>query len=196
MKLASHNSWTYLSPKKWWMKLLSFTAKCQNLNIYDQYKLGVRCFDLRVRFSKSGDMILAHGIIEYDYSEFNIVEDLWFLNKLSTDDFPIYIRVVNEVRNQKHDTIENEKRFEKLCRKFECLFPNLRFWYGMNLLKHQRVVYRFQNNPSCEELYASVTKPKIIDDWFPWLYARFNNKKNLKKGTDKDFMLIDFVNIT
>lgn len=178
------------------MRMLSFTAKCQNKTIKEQYDLGVRCFDLRIRFSKTGDIILAHGIIEYDYSEQDLMNDLWFLNKISTDNSPVYIRMINEIRNSKHYTDENRYRFGILCYKFELLFPKLRFWCGMNLLKPQSVVYRFQNNPSCEELYASVTKPKIIDDWFPWLYARFNNKKNLKSGTDKDFMLIDFVNIT
>ena len=33
MILGSHNSWTYLSPKKWWMKALAFTAKCQKYDI-------------------------------------------------------------------------------------------------------------------------------------------------------------------
>ena len=32
-----------------------------------------------------------------------------------------------------------------------------------------------------------------LDDWFPWLYAFFNNKKNIEKGTNKHYMLLDFV---
>ena len=70
MILGSHNSWTYLTPKKWWMKLISFTAKCQDYHIYDQYyRYGVRCFDLRVRFNSDGKAIISHGIIEYDFDE-------------------------------------------------------------------------------------------------------------------------------
>ena len=36
---------------------------------------------------------------------------------------------------------------------------------------------------------------KIWDDWFPYLYARIMNKKNIKKGTDKEWMLLDFLHI-
>ena len=37
-------------------------------------------------------------------------------------------------------------------------------------------------------------KPRIIDDWYPRIYAKLNNKRNIKLGTDKDILLIDFVN--
>jgi hypothetical protein len=51
------------------------------------------------------------------------------------------------------------------------------------------------SEPTCEENYSSVMPPKWLDDWFPWLYAKLNNRKILSKGTDKDILLIDFVNI-
>ena len=43
--------------------------------------------------------------------------------------------------------------------------------------------------------YSSVRKPYLIDDWFPWLYARLQNKKVLKKKIDADILAIDFVDI-
>ena len=49
--------------------------------------------------------------------------------------------------------------------------------------------------PTCSESYSSVCPPKIIDDWWPWLFAYLNNKKIKEKGTNKDILLIDFVNI-
>ena len=36
--------------------------------------------------------------------------------------------------------------------------------------------------------------PRLIDDWYPRLFAKVNNKEIVKKGTDKDILLIDFVN--
>ena len=53
MILGSHNSWSYLPPKHWWMWPIHFMAKCQRVDIREQYeKYGVRCFDLRVRWKK------------------------------------------------------------------------------------------------------------------------------------------------
>ena len=37
--------------------------------------------------------------------------------------------------------------------------------------------------------------PKIIDDWIPVLYAKLKNRKIRKEGTDKDILLIDFVDL-
>jgi len=48
MILGSHNSWSYLPPKKWYMKPFRFTAQCQDWDIKTQYEHGVRCFDLRL----------------------------------------------------------------------------------------------------------------------------------------------------
>ena len=66
MIVGSHNSWSYLPSKKWWMAPFKFMAKCQDLNIIEQYEIGVRCFDLRVRFNKKGEFILGHGFMQYD----------------------------------------------------------------------------------------------------------------------------------
>jgi hypothetical protein len=37
--------------------------------------------------------------------------------------------------------------------------------------------------------------PRIIDDWWPWLYAKIHNKKNRLRNYKEDILLIDFVNI-
>lgn len=194
MILASHNSWSYLRPKTWWMRLIRFTARCQRKNILDQYRLSVRCFDLRVRF-KNWKPVFAHGIIEYEYTEDEVMKDLFFLNDLSDVEDPVYIRVVNEIRNVNDYTERQVTQFRTFCSALEARFPNIRFWGGQNLLKQQTTEYVFKDSPSCEELYSSVCPPRIIDDWWPWLYARFHNKKNLTKWTDKDILMIDYVDI-
>ena len=61
--------------------------------------------------------------------------------------------------------------------------------------KNYELDYNFDYEPSEEGVYSSVQDPKIIDDWFPWIFAKINNKKTFKKGTDKDILAIDFVNI-
>jgi len=195
MVIGSHNAWTFLRPRKWWMRLLAFTARCQHYNIYEQHLIfHSRCFDLRVRFD--GDrFVVAHGIIEYEITKDDILDDLRWFSVLSTKDEPIYIRVINEIRSYRKYNADEVERFAAFCKEIEECFPTLVFFCGMNLLPEPSVDYDFGNTVTCEELYASVRKPRIIDDWWPWWYARFHNKKNIAKGTDRDVLLIDFVNI-
>ena len=74
------------------------------------------------------------------------------------------------------------------------MYPNIIWWCGRNLYNWE-FDYDFGTEPSCHEDYSSVSKPKLIDDWWPWLYAKRKNKEILEKGTDKEILLIDFVNI-
>ena len=55
-------------------------------------------------------------------------------------------------------------------------------------------IYRFKTyDLTTDDKYASVDSPKLIDDWWPWIYSFRNNKKILKEGTSKDILFIDFV---
>ena len=186
--LGSHNSWSYLKPKKWWMKILGFTAKCQSADIREQYELhGVRCFDLRVKFN--GDVPqVAHGLIEYDYTHTQLFADLDYLNSKGD----VVVRVLHEARNLQ--AIRDRGKFFEFCSGLEKDWTEIKFWCGRNLFNWTED-YQFQYNPSCEEKYASVCVPKFIDDWWPWLFARRNNRKILEAGTTCDILLIDFVNI-
>lgn len=189
MIIGSHNSWSYLPPKKWWMKLIAFTARCQSDNIVEQYTYdGVRCFDLRVRF-KDNKPIVAHGIIEYDINEKDLFESLEYLN-LKGD---VFVRILHEVRTKKQYTEEAVENFVDFIIKLQTRFTNIRFWCGKNLYNWE-TDYEFPCKLSCEEKYASVCSPKLIDDWYPRWFAKFNNKRILKERTNKDILLIDFVN--
>ena len=88
----------------------------------------------------------------------------------------------------------NRSMFKNLCGLFKLKYRNIKFWCGRNLYNWE-VDYDFGEEPTCEENYSSVSNPKYIDDWFPYIYAKFNNKKIRQKGTEKDILLIDFVNI-
>lgn len=190
MIVGSHNSWSYLPSKKWWMTPFKFMAKCQDLNIIEQYKIGVRCFDLRVRFNKKGAFVLGHGFMQYDISLDELLEDLKWLN--SKED-TVYIRILHEVRNKHQYTTSSIAKFKYLCTGLVTAYPNLIFWCGRNLYNWE-IDYSFSCNPSCEEKYSSVRSPKLIDDWYPRWFAKKNNIDILYKGTDKDILLIDFVN--
>jgi hypothetical protein len=189
--IGSHNAWSYLSPRKWWMKVFNFMSKCQKYDIKTQYEeYNSRCFDLRVRFDEKGNIIIAHGLAEYKYSYDDLFSDLNYL-KTKND---VYLRILHEVRTKEAYTQESIDNFKKFCKYVEMTYPTIKCWCGRNLYNWE-IDYQFKNDPSCEELYSSVCPPKYIDDWIPILYAKLKNKENIEKGTDKEIMLIDFVNI-
>ena len=196
MVLGSHNAWTFLRPKKWWMRLLAFTARCQRYDIFNQCLVyNSRCFDLRVRFNDDYTPVVAHGIIEYDIDKKKLLDTLDWLNDFSTKEHPVYIRVINEIRSYRNYRTEEVEKFVEFCQYIEARFTRLVFFCGMNLLPEPSIDYDFHTSVTCEELYASVRKPRILDDWWPWWYARFHNKKNIEKGTNQQVLLIDFVDI-
>lgn len=189
--IGAHNSWSFLPVKKWWMKPFGFMAKCQSSNIRSQYLMhNVRCFDLRIFFNDNDEMTIRHGMVVYEYTEEQLFKDLAFLNNRADT---CYVRVLHEVRCKKKYTPHETEEFQMFCEKMEKAFPRLKFWCGRNLVDWT-VDYKFKNEPTCEEKYSSVCPPKVIDDWIPVLYARLKNRKIRKEGTDKDILLIDFVN--
>lgn len=189
---GSHNSWTYLRPRRLWMYLIAWTARCQRYSIPEQYVDDTKCFDLRVKFDKRGNMTIAHGLVKYKYTDTQLMQDLQWLSAVSTRQFPVYVRVLHEVRNKRELNHSSQMCFRRFCDNLVKRFPGITFFGGNNLVDGS-VDYNFGNCVTIEDAYASVVCPKV--GWWPWLYARFNNKKNLSKKTDKDVVFVDFVDI-
>lgn len=185
MILASHNSWTYLSPKKWWMRLFAFAARCQQNDIRQQYHNGARMFDLRIRFDSYGNKIMAHGLIEYPTT--NIKKDLEFLQSLNED---IYIRIILETGKE---NVYNENLFKEFCYNIKEKYNNIKFFGGRRKYDW-KVIFDFGiEEPCIKELHASVVNSKI-DDLYPYLYAKRNNDRNVKNNQDYNgYLMIDFI---
>ena len=187
--LGSHNSWSYLPVKRWWMRPLAFMARCQRLDIRRQYEMGVRCFDLRVRFHY-GQMVVAHGIVEYAIDMTTLIEDLEWIDVQGG----CYVRVIHEVRNKRQYESTSKMFFESFCYVVRSDLRNIRFWNGRNLYNYEKD-YEFGEDPSNDGKYASVCAPRLIDDWWPWLYARLHNRRISLKDCDKEILLVDFVDM-
>lgn len=218
MRIGSHNTMSYLRPATWWGRLLRFTAQCQGKNIYDQFELGVRTFDLRVVFDKkTGEPHFAHGLITYESADVYGILD--YLNmqaisdKLRKEDEPIYIRILNE-RNKDYD------RFVSFCSGIEKEYKSLRFFGGHNK-KDWRRLYTFKNpDPSLIDKYSSCNNDLVyysclgellrrlhlpvpvtgwhLDDLFPRIYAWAFNEywRDVYDGTHpNDTLLQDFVGV-
>jgi hypothetical protein len=193
--LGSHNSWSFLKPTKWWMKLIAFTAKCQKHSIAEQYWLdGVTCFDLHIRFDELGNVKVVHGPVEYDLEDIHIEEYFKWAN--DQKDSQIYIRIILDVRSRKamYQYGHQREYFQKYCEKIEKIYPNVIFWCG-RMVTGWAQDYKFKNEPTCQESYASVCSPKFIDDLWPWIFAKKHNRIIKNNGTNADILLIDFVDI-
>lgn len=201
-KLGSHNSWSYLPPKKWWMKLIKFTAQCQNVDIMTQYDTwGVQLFDLRIRFDTTKDSPLAglklvNGIVEYNFTYTKLIEELSYLDSKKD----AAIRLILDLRGvDKKDYTLQRTYFNRFYRQVLKNFKNIKYLVGRDLPTWKKCIITLSDG-SIRENYASVSNPKWFDDWYPKLYAKNKNKYNKRNffnnvNTKEEYLLIDFINI-
>lgn len=199
MKLASHNTFTFLTPRTWWMRLLAFTARCQRVNFATQLDRGAQMFDIRIRFKGSGVPIICHGLIEYQ-EYLPVTDSLLYLNYCcKRDDIHYYCRIVLET---KHPDDFQLQSFRALCKAYQDTFQDIVFFGGNDRSDWscQHPVYDFGTPMSdIDEKHASTTAlfPRFprLDDLWPWLYARLFNHRNIQAGTKHEWLMIDFVDI-
>lgn len=67
--IGSHNTFSYLPIKNKWLSFLKPWYKCQEYDIITQINKGVRYFDLRIKFSKKGELQIVHNKIVFDINE-------------------------------------------------------------------------------------------------------------------------------
>lgn len=190
-KIASHNSLTYLPVKNWYLIPFKYMARCQSKDLKTQYEeYNIRFFDIRIKFDNKEDAYFGHGLITYKAK----IEDIFtYLNSKEG----VTVRILLENRSKKY-----YKRFREFCDYLVKRFHNINFIGGRD--KHTwEIVYKFPGTePAYLDKYASNNKLSkncsgwFLDDLCPWAYAKFFNKKNIQKGTDKEYLMIDFVNIS
>lgn len=191
-KLASHNSHTYLPERNWLLKPFSYIiARNQSKDILEQYKAGVRYFDFRLRLDKNDKLMLAHGLATYKLSHDEILSLFELLNKINvlSDTSKIYVRISAELTDKQKD---QESKLAEYFKYMDDTYTNLIMIGGYAKYDWSHCVYYFKNNinqPSMTQNFRSRYK---ADPW-PWLFAKLNNKKYLAKGTENEFMEINFV---
>lgn len=184
MELGTHNSMTYLKPKKWYLYPFQFIARCQNLTIQEQYNKGIRTFDIRISYDKNNIAEFRHGLISYKGNVYSILE--W----LNSQRDPIKVRILLE---ELKESSLKETLFIKDLHEWITLFPNISFYEGRRKFDWKQLI----TLPSLEtvQLISSMQGNKIDDLW-PWLYAKLHNKKNVKQYFDCDkLVLLDFIEI-
>lgn len=78
--IGTHNSMTYLPPRRWWLKPFTFLWRCQDKTIEEQKKLGVTYLDIRIRLDSIKDKwFFCHGIVDVGKGFNNIGEVIEYL---------------------------------------------------------------------------------------------------------------------
>lgn len=191
MKIASHDSMTYLPVKKWYMYPFKFMARCQSKTLQEQYeKYDVRMFDIRVSFDKHFNPEIRHGLVVY---KGDVYDYLKYLNSKKDTEVRLILEEYKEDKNNLQELL-----FKAFCNYVVKRFSDIKFFGGYRK-RDWKQIHKFKHNPQFIDKYSSNNDNGstgiILDDWWPWLYARFMNKKNLKKYKDSECLMIDFVQI-
>lgn len=187
-EIGSHNTMTYLPPKKWYVYPFRWIAQCQSKDLKYQFELGVRYFDIRVRYTKEGTPEFAHGLMTYKGDVIALLKEL---NGYGEE---VQVRLLLELSKEPKDLAFQEECFRKSCKNWVKRFKNLKFHCGRRKYDWE-VVYHFKNTePELDQKVSSMQGSKL-DNVFPLLYAFANNEEAIEKGTKKKYMLLDFLHI-
>lgn len=197
MKLASHNTATYLPIKQWYLRPFTFMARCQSRSHIMQYKLGARFFDIRVHFDKNGKPYCAHGLAAFDIDPSDIILELVF--SAFIDEEEIYIRLLLESTSKRNAEFQ-ETCFAHFCERMDNFwrFSSSIILCGGQTKRDWHTVYDFKNPlPPIIELYASAPKQRNpLWKLCPYLYRKYIARKleTSELATRKDLLLmIDFI---
>ena len=192
MLVGSHNSFSYLPPKQWYLRPFAWIARCQNLNIQEQWNQGVRYFDIRIRF-KVDKVISGHGLIDYDV---NVLDWLEYLNKRAeSENQECVVRLMLETKGEAYDN-----RFKRYVRGLKSFYPNLIFVGGLRKEPFE-VIAEVDSVPEehCYQLfqdYGAKTwwqKLKGIKFPYPRYWAKRKNNEYRQKSKDGVYTILDFV---
>ena len=182
MILGSHNSISYSFPQ-WYMCPFFWIAKCQSLPIGKQVQRGTVVFDFRIRFDNAGKPYFCHGLMQYKGENVNDV-----LTELNSELAQKGAKVRLVLETKRADK-RQEDLFVEFCRKCEKNFDSLEFFEGTRKFDW-KIVYAFKNSYRLEQMVGSMQGLS----WWPWIYARLYNKKNMDMAAGRDdIFMFDFI---
>lgn len=205
MKLASHNSLSYVKPSTWWERLINFTAKCQSYDVMAQYDKGVRLFDIRVRrrelsYPSSYNAVSAHGLITYNVYVFDV---LGWLNQKSTKDDPVYVQL--NLENLKSEEDRDFYWFKELFNEYSESFSNIVFCGGYVKHPWHKIIdcedpsidqknwefFNYQNQPTTWGKIKCFFSNLL--HFCPRYWAKKDNQKYKSDGTSAEFLMLDYI---
>lgn len=195
-KLASHNSLSYLVPQTWWGKILTPWTKCQDKNIYEQYRAGVRLFDIRIAYDDKLNFYVVHNKVRYKMTRDELRDILGFIRDTKDSE----IRVLLDMRTEPKSAYLKESNFVWMMREWECAYnypikEAIIFWKWEFVVSNANISTR-----TIEEYHASVS-----GKWYEYIlgtkwFARHRNEKKRKEwfaekddSTETKYLMLDYV---
>lgn len=181
--IGAHNALSGYKPLKWWMRPFSFLYKCQTKTITRLIDDGVTFFDIRVSFN-GNKAIGSHGLAKFD------AEATSYINLICFNVEEPVIRIILENGNE-----EDKVKFKEWAHLLQIYQPNAKFIGGNYKPTWERLV-EFTNDDVHDNIIQYVGS---MQTWwgkiFPRLYAKLNNKKNLKiaKANPDKYYLFDYL---
>lgn len=187
MLFGSHNSLSYGKVTKWWMNFIIWAARCQSQNYKTQYGLGIRVFDVRIRWDESQCRWRpAHGPVMFDV---DIEEFFRYLNIHRTCKVRLILEYNKAPKNEYYVT----RQFTEDILRFKNEYPCIEFFELRRKWDWGRMVH-CNYNPNIYQYVGSMAKPKsIIGKICPWIWAKLNNKKYKTPTPEPDIVLRDFI---
>ena len=178
--LGSHNSLSYSQPKRWISWLIAPIWRCQNLNIQDQIKADVRCFDIRCAWD-GYRFVGAHGPVLFKTSIHSALSEIARYLQFA------HIRIILE---QGENNPEVCNRFRKACVEYQSLYPRLTFFCGRSKYGWKKVA-DLPDGPTVIQHVGSMQSR-----WgavLPGLWALMHRKDIPVLCNDQDILLLDMI---
>lgn len=185
--LGSHNSMTYL-PITGWGRVLRPWVRCQSLTLMEQYKRGVRYFDIRIRRDKTGQWRFCHNNVLLG----DTVRGFADIFRVSQN-AGVHFRFIYDIRRKPKDADVIRKYLAVFVRylQFERgvqIDSAICMWEWRELLSTRQVTQH--------EFHASVSAP-----WYEYilgcrLFAKRHNRKAMRKlavALYDEALLLDYV---
>lgn len=189
--IGSHNALSYLPPKGLTSKLFNKWAKCQEVDYAAQYNLGVRYFDVHIKF-KNNELVIVHNKVTYKGGE-DVLKALFSFMNLKKD---CYLRLLLDVRSEPKDAAKQITLFKNYVLEIQTMFPFIKFADAIIFWSWTRL---FPAQIGVTEKHASVTSTTELLKT-PKNYCQ-NNNKQLREtykdvvNSNNQVLLIDYVNI-
>lgn len=175
-KLGTHNSLSCL-PCQWYLRPFAWVGKCQSLDIAEQYKKGVRWFDIRIKYVNDRT-ISGHGLLTYKVDMESVFA--WFNQHIDC-----IVRLYLE--NSKNNPEKHFDRFAKDIKVWRNKYKNIRFVEGGCRFQYRQFI---EDNVFARHCYWSKGDTLIP---YPRGWAEENNHRFHGGDNEDIFSVYDFI---
>ena len=177
------------------MYLINWTAKCQGKTLSRQFHAGARYFDIRVKWDeKRGKWVLAHGLIEYKGSVYEILDTLNNLAAFYGE--TVYVRFLLEYNKRPDNEATKILKLKRFVDEMREAAPHLTY-HLIETKWDEKVIKEYSKSLTITHRYSSVLGWKRFL-WIPYWYAKLHNGKALADNADivenpDEVLMLDFV---